>query len=68
MTCHIINILSKLDFSRWSAVQFGLKKYVKNTGIYLYSDGGISVFGICDIDPLYTCSSAIKAYKVRFNK
>jgi hypothetical protein len=23
------------------------------TGIYRYSDGGISVFGICDIDPLY---------------
>jgi hypothetical protein len=48
-----INILSKLlDFSRQSAVQFGLKKNVKNTGIYRYSDGGISVFGICDIDPL----------------
>jgi hypothetical protein len=28
------------------------KKHVKNTGIYRYSDGGISVFGICDIDPL----------------
>ena len=28
------------------------KKQVKNTGIYRYSDGGISVFGICDIDPL----------------
>jgi hypothetical protein len=34
-------------------VQFGLKKHVKNTGIYRYSDCGISVFGICDIDPLY---------------
>jgi hypothetical protein len=34
-------------------VQFGLKNPVKNTGIYRYSDGGISVFGICDIDPLY---------------
>jgi hypothetical protein len=35
-----INILSKLlDFSRRSAVQFGLKKNVKNTGIYRYSDG-----------------------------
>ena len=33
--CHI-NILSKLDFSRRSAVQFGLKKHVKNTGIYQY--------------------------------
>jgi hypothetical protein len=33
--------------------QFGLKKHVKNTGIYRYSAGGISVFGICDIDPLY---------------
>ena len=33
-------------------VQFGLKKHVKNTGIYRYSDGGISAFGICDIDPL----------------
>jgi hypothetical protein len=30
-----------------------LKKHVKNTGIYWYSDGGISVFGIYDIDPLY---------------
>ena len=30
-----------------------LKKHVKNTGIYQYSDGGISVFGFCDIDPLY---------------
>jgi hypothetical protein len=29
------------------------KKHVKNTGIHRYSDGGISVFGICDIDPLY---------------
>jgi hypothetical protein len=27
-------------------VQFGLKKHVKNTGIYRYSDGGISVFAI----------------------
>jgi hypothetical protein len=34
-------------------VQFGLKKHFINTGIYRYSDGGISVFGICDIDPLY---------------
>jgi hypothetical protein len=27
-------------------VQFGLKKHVKNTDIYRYSDGGISVFAI----------------------
>ena len=36
--CHI-NILSKLDFSRRSG------KY-RYTGIYRYSDGGISVFAI----------------------
>jgi hypothetical protein len=34
--CHI-NILSKLDFSRRSAVQFGLKKHVKNTGIPVFT-------------------------------
>jgi hypothetical protein len=49
--CHI-NILSKLDFSRRSAVQFGLKNTLK-IPVYRYFDGGISVFGICDIDPLY---------------
>ena len=43
-----INILSKLlDFSRRSAVQFGLKKTVKNTGIlmavYRYSVFAISI-------------------------
>ena len=34
--CHI-NILSKLDFSRRSAVQFGLEKHVKNTGILVFT-------------------------------
>ena len=45
-----INILSKLDFSQRSAVQFGLKRHVKNTGI-LMTVYWHSVF--CDIDPLY---------------
>ena len=26
---------------------------VAEINLYRYSDGGISVFGICDIDPLY---------------
>jgi hypothetical protein len=30
-----------------------LKKNTLKIPIYRYSDGGISVFGICDIDPLY---------------
>jgi hypothetical protein len=32
-----INILSKLDFSQRSAVQFGLKKHVKDTGIPVFT-------------------------------
>jgi hypothetical protein len=55
-----INILSKLlDFSRRSAVQFGLKKIVKNTGIpvftgilmavYRYSVFAISIHSRCDV-------------------
>ena len=49
-----INILSKLlDFSRRSAVQFGLKKTLKIpvfTGILM---AVYRLLGICDIDPLY---------------
>jgi hypothetical protein len=41
--CHI-NILSKLDFSRWSAVQFGLKKNVKNTGIPVFTGILLAVY------------------------
>jgi hypothetical protein len=46
------------DFGKWNTSICEAKKHVKNTsipvftGIYRYSDGGISVFGICDIDPL----------------
>jgi hypothetical protein len=65
--CHI-NILSKLDFSRRSAVQFGLKKHVKNTGItgilmavYRYSVFAISIHstlgGFSEILP--SCSDDI---------
>jgi hypothetical protein len=44
--CHI-NILSKLDLYRRSAVQFGLKKkHVKNTGIPVFTGILMAVFGI----------------------